>query len=351
MSHLKTLNHIAELLSFTSDTHVLRENIIHKKYDWDHIVKLASQHLVLPTLYYRLKSKALLNDIPEDLRIYLHEISSINKNRNKTILKEIHFISALFIENNITHVFVKGAAFIAASYYEHIGERMIGDIDILVDLDHIEEANQLLIAEKYFAMEQTFGTKYFEHKHLPRLIHSKKLAAIELHKTLLIKPFDDYLDPIKVLKSKRVMNNIYIPSAINLLYHNALNYQINDKGYDYINFSFRSTYDCLTILKQHPEIKINQLTLSSTSKLYFHIISLYFNAFPNIEHSIPSRIKTRIHLYKMRSSRFCKFWNGYISSLLFSKLILNRSIKFILNSNYRADVIKDKTRIINVLKN
>lgn len=350
MSHSKTLNQIAEILSFTNDTTILRENLNNKPHNWDAIVKLASQHLVLPTLYYRLKYKELLHDVPEELEMYLYEIASINKNRNLSILKEINEISLLFNANNISHVFLKGAAFIASDFYDEIGERMTGDIDILVAEDQLEHANRLLIAQNYIPAKQTFGAKYFEHKHLPRLRHNKKLAAVELHKKLLIKPFDDYLSSSDVLKDKRIMNQIYVPSPPHLLYHNALNYQINDKAYSYLNFSFRSAYDSLVLLKTHPEIHLNELSLTSHIILYYKIIGLYFDGFTNIPSSLPTKIKTKIHQYKSHGTLFYKIWNTFIKYALLSNILIHRFFKFIMNSNYRNDVISNRSRILKNLK-
>ena len=43
-------------------------------------------------------------------------------------------------EAGIDHVFLKGTAMLASGYYEDIGERMVGDLDILIESSIIELA-------------------------------------------------------------------------------------------------------------------------------------------------------------------------------------------------------------------
>ena len=64
---------------------------------------------------------------------YLKEISNINYERNVQILKQIDFNSTFQKKNKINHVFLKGSALIISNEYQALNDRMIGDIDILVE--------------------------------------------------------------------------------------------------------------------------------------------------------------------------------------------------------------------------
>ena len=94
-------------------------------------------------------------------------------------------ISALFQKEGITHSFLKGSALLVAGYYKDLGERMIGDIDILVENSQLELAHNLLSKQDYDPVHVTFGHDYFEHKHLPRLIPKERLSAVEIHRKLI----------------------------------------------------------------------------------------------------------------------------------------------------------------------
>ena len=53
----QTLQDIANILSFESDKTLLKARMESDTMDWDHLVRVGSIHLVLPTIYCRLKAK------------------------------------------------------------------------------------------------------------------------------------------------------------------------------------------------------------------------------------------------------------------------------------------------------
>ena len=101
--------------------------------DFHLLVKIASSNLILPTLYLNLKSKNYSKHLPIELNKYLFKIYSLNKERNKNCLKEIENISSILKKNKIEYAFIKGASNLLSKLYSNIGERMIGDIDILIN--------------------------------------------------------------------------------------------------------------------------------------------------------------------------------------------------------------------------
>ena len=56
----------------------------------------------------------------------------------------------------INFVFLKGSALISAEVFDDIGERMIGDIDILVDKNKIDEAQRILKNNGYYETAKYF---------------------------------------------------------------------------------------------------------------------------------------------------------------------------------------------------
>ena len=87
---------IADILSFNNNQEELTEHFNKTSIDWDAIVIIGSKHLMLPALYCNLKTKDLLQLIPEELQIYLEEITAINRGRNEILLKEANEISNIF---------------------------------------------------------------------------------------------------------------------------------------------------------------------------------------------------------------------------------------------------------------
>jgi hypothetical protein len=101
------------------------------------------------------------------------------------------FYLRLFNKHQINHVFLKGAAMLITKPYDAINERMVGDIDILVSEKDLLRSQQLLIDEGFKAVSNEFSfTKGIFpklHKHLNRIAHPNYIAAVEIHRRLLIK--------------------------------------------------------------------------------------------------------------------------------------------------------------------
>ena len=81
-----TYQHIADILSYDSDTSKLESILSQAEFNWDAIVKEGSKHLVLPAIFCRLKSKQLLHVLPTDLLSYLKYITELNRNRNSIVI-------------------------------------------------------------------------------------------------------------------------------------------------------------------------------------------------------------------------------------------------------------------------
>lgn len=342
----KTLEVIGAILSFKSDIHVLKTTLQDENFNWDAIVKVGSRHLVLPAIYCRLKEKQLLNCLPKDLVYYLEEITTINRNRNLEILKQVHKISQLFKKQHISHVFLKGTALLSGNYYKDLGERMVGDIDVLVATNQVQEAYELLQKVNYIPPSTlTFGHKHFEHKHLPRLTKKNELAAVEIHRKVLAKKHFNHLNPSEILKSKSVNNGISIPNNKHLLEHNVLNLELNDLGnyYNYINL--RTAYDTCVILKEHSTINIQ----SNYSKLLFNNYFLRHSLFLKEINFKPTSLKNHLYItffkFKITHKGFYSFWKGSLFYLDYTKFLLKRCWFFITNKDYRIDIISDRKRI------
>ncbi|WP_299119821.1 nucleotidyltransferase family protein [uncultured Winogradskyella sp.] len=345
-----TYQHIADILSFETSNHKLEKTLSHPSFNWDHIVVEGSKHLVLPAIYCRLKAKKLLGLLPKELNSYLTEITSLNRNRNEAILKQVHSISQLLNQHQINYTFLKGSALIVQDIFEDIAERMIGDIDILVDIDQLDNAYHLLITNGYTPIEQTLGNDFFEHKHLPRLKPKHEICAVELHRKLFVSHSNTELKSKTILSKKINRSSVFIPSTEHLLMHNILNFQINDKGTLYNSISFRSAYDTIVLLQEYNHKKewynkwYNKWYNNKIFKRYFNYTSLFFNEIKIITNA-KSNFFTSFYLFKLKHIKFYKFWNRLLKLTNFISVMLNRMSTFLLNKSYRKAIINDRKRI------
>ncbi|WP_299127599.1 nucleotidyltransferase family protein [uncultured Winogradskyella sp.] len=338
----ETYQNIADILSFKKNNSDLESHLKSPLIDWDAIVIQGSKHLVLPAIYCRLLVKKLTHVLPSELNTYLKEITELNRNRNELILKQILSLSQLLNEHKINYVFLKGSALLISNLYTDKGERMIGDIDILIPKQQLNQAFKLLKNHSYTPAEHTLGDDFFEHKHLPRLKTNKFICAVELHRKLFMDYADDDLRSTNIFKEKQTQHNICIPSFNHLLKHNILNFQVNDNGNLYNNINFRSAYDTILLIKTKglKPLWYNEKII----KDYNTIINLFF-ADTNGQIIDNQLFAKKFYLYKLKHPRFYKIWNRIITLKYNLKLILNRIKFFCTNNAYRKAIIKDRKRI------
>lgn len=288
--------------------------------------------------------------IPNDFKCYLEEITNQNRERNKTIVNEVKEISTLLNENKIDHVFLKGAAMLACRIYKDVGERMIGDIDILVHPQQLFQAQYLLVKDGYKENKLNFRSKFKEYTHLDKLIPETKLATIEIHRKLLRSPVKNALDPLKILHDKRHVNSIAVPSKEDMLTHAILNFQINDFGHYYNFLGLRNTYDAIKLLKKIPEENLQTTIKNKYVSDFFQKVSIYFLIPSQCRKKKLFQLNIKMFLLKQKSRFFSKFLYKILGILRFSGIIINYFILFIHNSGYRSEVLNDRVRILKIIK-
>ena len=276
-----------------------------------------------------------MHKIPAELKNYLREIYNINRERNICLIKEVKSLNKLLEKNKINHVFLKGAALVAAGFYEDIGQRMVGDIDFLFRQNDKKKLEKVLKQSSY---ENISDDIFFRSRHLIRMVHEKKVFAIEPH-TELLKTKNKLLIAEDVIFRKSFRNGIPIPKISDLALHNIYNHEINDYGYSSLVYSYRSYIDHLSI-KINPNHECFDLNKNKFSKRYF----LKFNYILNSNSKSKKTVIDKIILKRFS----LKNNNKYYSKIDNIILRLFRSIKFaptkiytiLINQNYRKYVLK-----------
>lgn len=320
---------------------------------WNSLVKIGSEHLVLPAIYGALKRKKLKIHIPKDLWSYLEKISDLNHKRNNDISKQINSLSEIFNKHQIEYVFLKGAAMIVTKYYDAQFERMVGDIDILVAENDLLEAQKILLNFGY--IDQSKIEKRLRpvvlpssiRRHLSRLNHPNFIASVELHSSLTDQnKYYYYLSSKEVLKARRkTTEGLWIPSQNHLWQHAILNSQYNDKGYKFNWLILRTVVDVLYI-----EPKNINAVLNKQPKVIQHFYSMM--SFFYLEYSIcDSKQKTFFikHIRRNSTIQKMRIFNATLR-LLIAK-IFNRSVLFLKSKEYRRNIFKSPKFLIRQIVN
>ena len=259
---------------------------------------------MIPALYLRLKQNELLKLVNNDFKGYIKYIYDLNKSRNKNLIKELKELSMLYIKNDIDHVFIKGSSYVAYGRFDDIGERMIGDIDVLVSKSDYNKSIRLSksFGYNYNSDHDINSILFLNRRHYPRLVHPKKLFALEIHNRLL-KKNNKLLSPSSILKHKiKSECGIFVPNKIELILHTIYNFQINDLGNFNATISYRSYYD---IAKYNSEI--NDLLKFKYSKYLnnYFLISDYIGV---TNTNIKPNILNMIYLCRFEAKRKYKIF-------------------------------------------
>ena len=298
------------------------------KLDLEILIKILSQHLIIPLFYHKIYKKKLLDFFPNDFIDYIKKIYEINRERNIHLTKEVEKINELVNQNFMEIVFLKGTAMIFSKIYSDLGIRMIGDIDFLIKSNDIKKIENTLELKGY---KKLSNYNFFSLRHLNRRVNKNKIFAVEPHVFLTAKKI---ISPDLVFE-KMINSKINTPSKLIMLRHNIYNFMINDRALSEFTYSYRSIYDTFLLLDNIlvEEIKNDKLVLN-------YIASMKCLG---IKHEKYPKTKNNLYYYKFKLlNNSKKIYVIYIFILRFFRKIINklrRLILFIQNKKYRSYIL------------
>ncbi len=220
--------------------------------NFNKFVEISSKHLLIPVLYVKLKKSNKLKVLPAELVNYFREIYNINRRKNIILIKELHYLSKIFNHNKIDHVFIKGAANIVSKVFFDIGERMVGDIDVLIDEKNKDFCENILERNGYKNIKYSF----FENRHLTRKVNKKKMFSLEVHTKVINEP-KKVNNNLNFLENKLVIDNLKVPNIKNQILNLFYSDQLNDNHFYFLSYHYRSIYDLNCLLTKFDGTNFN----------------------------------------------------------------------------------------------
>ena len=316
--------------------------------NFDNLIKLASRHLMLPALFFNINKKNISYLFPKNFVEYIKNIYSINKARNTVLLKEAKELSELLYKNNINHIFLKGTALLLSNVFEDIGERMIGDIDFIIQHKDEEKVKKVFELNKDNGLNNNNFFKLLKPTHLQRRVY--KTIAIEPHLELLESSNRWFFNSKKLINDFKVETKaIKTPSKPFLFNHCIYALQIRDKGLIKSYHFHRSVYDIykldckksLTIknIKKDIFIKHFFITINKFKIFDIHIkttlLSSYFDKLFRFLFISFLKIFTVIDIYIFKLSLIIQlFFNNELRERALNKISNNYYNKTLLNYLY-----------------
>jgi hypothetical protein len=215
-------------------------------------VQICSNHLILPAIYLKFQAHEILPKLPKELAEFLEEVYLLNFQRNELILKQVQKIVSLFNKHEIFPTILKGAGNLLDELYISKGERMMGDIDILVSETEYLRAAHLLENDGYIHNNPSyFDVK--DMKHYPRLYRKGEPADVEIHRLPVRLEYTKMYNTGIIDQEKKLINgnfSCFVPSNKHKVIHNFIHCQLSNKGYSYGFIPLRDLYDLYLLSKR-----------------------------------------------------------------------------------------------------
>jgi hypothetical protein len=144
--------------------------------DWRQLIAIGTQWHVATAVHPALARAGLLDRVPGDVAEYLDALTQLNRERNEALLAELADVARRLNAAGLVPRVLKGAALLVDGVYADPGERLMVDLDLLVERAALERARRVLVAAGYRAR----GPGPSPH-HLAPLAHPRRRGVIELH--------------------------------------------------------------------------------------------------------------------------------------------------------------------------
>ena len=314
--------------------------------DWDAVVKGSTSHYVFPAIYCNFKRADFLKYLPGDLVDYMKHITNLNRDRNTQILQQAQELNSLLLANNIRPVFLKGTGNLLAGIYEDIAERMVGDIDFIFSKEDYPKAITTL---REFGYSDVFKTdnNYPHFRHFQRLKNANNIAAIEIHKELLIEKYANEFNYSFVEKDSQVINEVTVLSYANKLNLSIIANQINDSGFYYKTMALRNAYDVFLLSKKtNAKEAVNTLDkLSDPLNCFLAACYEVFNKVESLEYNNTKKAASYLSAFNSQftNRQTTKIRHKRIKSYLVIKSRVSILYKSIIYKEYRVWLFKRVT--------
>lgn len=146
--------------------------------EWMDVIALANQALVTPHIHAAAVAKGVVQRLPEDVGRFTGEVLARNRVRNQRLFSQLHEAVAALNAAGIEPTVLKGAALWLTLGRPADFDRMLNDLDLLVQPAEAEPAVQSLAARGFGVMARYDGAAVHVVAELSR---PTDVGAIDLH--------------------------------------------------------------------------------------------------------------------------------------------------------------------------
>jgi hypothetical protein len=306
--------------------------------DWEKFITLCSNHLMIPAMYLKFKAFGITGHLPDELAKFLKEVYDLNLSRNNQILKQLDEVTKVLNENGIYPIFMKGTGNLLDRLYSDTGERMIGDIDLLVPEKDYLRTVKVLENDGYSADFPNY-LDVEKLKHYPGLLKEGAATHIEVHRIPVAEDYSRWFNTEIIDKEKTLvsLDGCFVLSDNHKIVLNFIHSQLGHDGHVNGIVSFRDIYD-LYLLSKRSDIKQTIPTIKSKQKAIAYYVfagkalGLNKSLYPTPNFSY--RLFSTKHDLNLSSATF---YHAYRSTVYFAWRIFVRYIGQFIKSFYSKD--------------
>ena len=226
-------------------------------HEWDVLLEFVDHHRVAADFAHWINN-VLEAQVPLSIQRSLVNSKLDGRKRDDELFVELKAIARILTEQNIPYVILKGAALIAAGYYRFPGQRLVMDIDLLVDREDLDRTYDALVGLG-FSTELRLSRpieSYWNSKHLPPMVSDKFRYCIECH----WKHFENTFQYTAPFDTREVLQYrvkvllegepVYVPSTTHLLLSAFYHSQIFDAHAFTRSDNYRAMLDTSRMLEK-----------------------------------------------------------------------------------------------------
>lgn len=188
------------------------------------------------------RQPSLADHVPRDFRVYLNEMAQANAERNAILRDQLTQIGQALSAAKIPALALKGSAELLSPAWPDPSMRFLSDIDILVPVDQVCFAREVLLGLGGSSPEHLPAFKFPDY-HLPPITLPNSIALVELHMRVGDGIETELLPAEKLLESAIPTEaGLAVPDPVSRLVHLIAHGQIHHNRHDEKQLYLR---DCL----------------------------------------------------------------------------------------------------------
>jgi hypothetical protein len=273
-------------------------------------------------------------------------------------LEQLKEVCQLLARNNISATLLKGAGNLIDNLYSDSGERIMGDIDLLVSEEEYLKAAKILLNEGYTESKLYYYDDVMLLKHYPRLSHPDKVAAVEIHRIPVDDEYSNLFNHEMINKELKMVDGFCnVLSDKHKLVLNFIHSQLTNKGRKSALLSLRDVHD-LYLLSEKVNFTelLKEIKPRKAATAYFYLsqkllgINIGYTSNPTLsdkwlhyKHGLNFSSKTFYTANKFATEIFDRIIIRYFG-LIFKSLFSGKTRSFIVMRMSKADWYKSQWR-------